>query len=293
MSKTSIVRHLKTITRDAKGIVMTCGWRTGLRWLWCILLTASECRKAGNLQPADLRMGPGPFAVVRQGARAKLAGRQVFSGIREIWVRDVYLKNNYLRIPPGALVVDLGANMGNFTALALAQHDDVRVIAVEPSLRLADNIRELLRMNGWSHRASVRRAFLGVETTVQTNVAAHPDYADAHYVSEAELLQKFDIQRIAFLKCDIEGSEFFMLDPASKLLSLTDNLAIEIHPTGGAINSFLAFLRSAGFEVGSVVYAGAGACIALCRRPDSRAAAPSRVSHPAWAARDMELQTRQ
>jgi FkbM family methyltransferase len=231
-------------------------------------------------------MGNGPFRVSRQGARAMLTGTQVFSGIREIWVRDVYLMHNYLDIPPGALVVDLGANLGNFTHLALAQHDDVRVIAVEPSLALSNSIRHTLAINGWSGRASVRRAFIGVETKVQSAIASDPDYRDAEYVSESEFLKEFDIQQIDFLKCDIEGSEFFLLEPGSKLLSLTKNLAIEIHPTGGSVAHFLKFVRSAGFDVGSLFEDATGACIALCKRPPVRASQPERpATILAWPTR--------
>lgn len=211
-------------------------------------------------------MGNGPFDVNREGARAKLTGRQVFSGIREIWVRDVYLEGNYLKIPPGSLVVDLGANMGNFTSLALAQHGDVRVIVVEPSLTLSNGIRESLRINGWGDRATVKRAFVGVKTHVQIGVAADPDYRDAEYISESALFEEFGIRRVDFLKCDIEGSEFFMLDPASKLLSIKENLAIEIHPTGGSVENFIDSIRAAGFEIGRIVEDGTGACIALCKR---------------------------
>ena len=217
-------------------------------------------------------MGCGPFTVVREGARARLTGQQVFSGIREIWVRDVYLKNNYLDIPPGALVIDLGANIGNFTSLALAQHGDVRVIAVEPSLSLSNSLRESLQINGWSNRASVKRAFLGVKTEVQVGVATDPNYRDAEYVSESAFLEEFSVKRVDFLKCDIEGSEFFLLEPGSKLLSITKNLAVEIHPTGGSVRNFLSFLRTAGFEIGSIVEDGSGACIALCKRPSARMA---------------------
>jgi FkbM family methyltransferase len=266
------VNYLKTIARDARGIAVTCGWSVALRWLWCILRTFSECLKTRNIQPADRRMGNGPFTVVRQGARAKLAGQQVFSGIREIWVRDVYLKNNYLKIPPGALVIDLGANIGNFTSLALAQHDDVRVIAVEPSLTLSNSLRKSLRLNGWSDRASVKRSFVGATTKVQISVAADPDYRDAEYVSEPAFLEEFDIQQVDFLKCDIEGSEFFLLEPGSKLLSITENLAIEVHSWGGSVATFLDFVRNAGFEIGSVVEEVTGTCIALCRKLGARVA---------------------
>lgn len=286
--------YLRTIARDAKGIAGVCGWYVAFRWLWCIVLTSHECRTVRNLQPADRRMGLGPFEVVRQGARAKLAGPQVFSGIREIWVRDVYLKDNYLRIPPRGLVIDLGANMGNFTNLALAQHGDVRVIAVEPSLMLSNIIRESLSLNGWSSRVSVKRAFVGIKTEVQFKVASDPDYRDARYVSEASFMEEFNIRRVDFLKCDIEGSEFFLAEPGSKLLSVTDNLAIEIHPAGGSVGDFLGFLRNAGFEIGSVVADASGACIALCRKPSAPTAdvadkAPA-VRNPAWQRGAEEVQ---
>jgi FkbM family methyltransferase len=278
-----MIAYVRTIARDARGIAATCGFWVTLRWLWCILVTLPEGLKVRNLQPADRLMGNGPFSVSRQGARARLAGQQVFSGIREIWVRDVYLKDDYLKIPPGALVIDLGANLGNFTSLALAQHGDVRVIAVEPSLPLANSIRESLRINGWSHRAFVKRAFVGVKTSVQVAVASDPAYSDAEYLSESAFLTEFNIEHVDFLKCDIEGSEFFLLEPESKLLSLTKNLAIELHPTGGSVAHFLDFIRSAGFEIGSVIYDGTGACIALCKRP--AVLAVRSTEGPVWRSR--------
>lgn len=264
------MNYLKTIVNDARGIAMRCGWLVALRWVWCIALTLPICIKSRNLQPADRRMGNGPFLVDRHGARARLTGQQVFSGIREIWVRDVYLKDDFLSIRKGALVVDLGANLGNFTSLALAQHNDVHVVAVEPSLSLSSSLRASASNNGWANRVAVKRAFLGLSTKAQTGVANSPDYMDVPFVTEQAFLDEFDIRRIDFLKCDIEGSEFFMLDPSSRLLSITTNLAIEIHAWGGSVSRFLQHLRDIGFEIGSVVSDATGSCIALCRRSAAR-----------------------
>jgi FkbM family methyltransferase len=263
---------LRKVFADARGIALRCGWLIALRWLFNIVLTLPACLRSRNLQPADYRMGPGPFLVSRGGTRAVLAGDQVFSGLREIWVRDVYLKNDYLKIPAGAaLVIDMGANMGNFTSLALAQHADVRVIAVEPSLSLTNILRSTAAKNGWSDRISVKRAFIGTATRTQITISDSPDYTGAPFISEQEFLDELGIQKVDFLKCDIEGSEFFLLDPASKLLSITSNLAIEIHGWGGSLSNFLDHLRRAGFEIGSVEYDSAGCCIALCKRTEQRA----------------------
>ena len=80
-------------------------------------------------------MGPGPYDVRLGAARARLFGEQVISGIREIWVRDVYLNRGILSIAPDATVVDLGANAGNFTMLALAHGSGVRCVSVEADPR--------------------------------------------------------------------------------------------------------------------------------------------------------------
>jgi hypothetical protein len=64
--------------------------------------------------------GRGPFVATRGSVRAKLAGPQVISGIREIWVGDVYLKDRFLDVARGALVVDLGACIALGRAARLA-----------------------------------------------------------------------------------------------------------------------------------------------------------------------------
>ncbi len=269
---------MKSILRDARGIASVCGSWAALRWLACVALTLPSCARRGNLQPADRLMGSGPFRVAQRGAQASLCGPQVFSGIREIWVRDVYLNHGLLSIPQGALVVDLGANIGNFTNLALAQHGDVKVIAVEPSLKLAAGLKASVGLNGWGGRVSIKRAFVGVSTRVQESAAGDVDYADAPFVSEEEFLREFQIDRVDLLKCDIEGSEFFLLAEGSRLLSMTSQLAIEIHVWGGSVPGFLEHLRRVGFEIVSVEYETSGTCIAKCRRPDANLRSPTGVT---------------
>src|ERR1700677_758847 len=123
-------RSIRIIASDFRGLCRVCGPIVALRWLLAIVLNIKACRRAGNLQPADAALGDGPFHARLRNARAILSGRQVLTGIREIWVRDPYL-NDFLSIPENATVVDLGANMGLFTTLALASGGGVRVLAVE------------------------------------------------------------------------------------------------------------------------------------------------------------------
>jgi len=265
------------IAADAAGISRVCGVPVAARWLMLTVIKLPAVLKSRNLQPADRGMGDGPFKARRARSRAILTGSQVFSNLREIWVRDVYLKDDFLSVPRDAVVVDLGANLGVFTALALAQNDSARVIAVEPSLTLLESLRKCVSANGWSERLTPIRAFIGNFTETQKAALRQgSDYADAPTISEAELISRSAITKIDLLKCDIEGSEFFLLDPDSRLLSMTDRLAIELHKWGGDIQVFLSHLTRIGFEIGSVEWAG-GCCIALCRR-NAPAASRSRVS---------------
>src|SRR6478752_8975650 len=56
---------------------------------------------------------------------------------REVWIEEVYAQSG-IRIGPEATVVDIGANIGIFSLWAAAHCEKGRVIAVEPSPRMAD-----------------------------------------------------------------------------------------------------------------------------------------------------------
>jgi FkbM family methyltransferase len=262
---------LLKIATDAAGISRVCGPSVAARWLSQIVVNFPNILKSKNLQSADRAMGSGPFEATRAKSRAILTGTQVFSNLREIWVRDVYLKDDFLAVPKNALVVDLGANLGVFSALVLAQNESVRVIAVEPSLALLESLKRCIAANGWSTRLTPIRGFIGTFTETQKAALKQgPDYSDAPTITEAELIAQSGISKIDLLKCDIEGSEFFLLEPESRLLEMTDRLAIELHKWGGDTKGFLSHLALIGFQIGHVEWAH-GSCIALCRRkvPDA------------------------
>jgi FkbM family methyltransferase len=59
----------------------------------------------------------------------------------EIFGARAYLRGG-LSIPPGAVVVDAGANIGMFTLFAHAEAPDATVLAFEPLLPLAEKLRQ-------------------------------------------------------------------------------------------------------------------------------------------------------
>jgi FkbM family methyltransferase len=239
---------LRKLISDFKGIARVCGIGTALRWLACVVVTLPSALKTRNLLAADRLMGTGPFRVQHAIGNAILTGDSAFSGLREIWVRDVYAAGGFLRIPDHGIVVDLGANMGNFSAQALAANATARLIAIEPSAPLGAKWVTTMAANGFQDRAQLCRAFIGIFTDKQRrDFDNDPAYGDAPTINEDEFLRRYAIDHIDFLKCDIEGSEFFMTERGSRLLDIADRVAIELHDFGGDPQHFLDTLEAKGF----------------------------------------------
>jgi FkbM family methyltransferase len=255
---------------DFRGIARVAGIGTALRWLGCVALTLPSALKTRNLLAADRLMGTGPFRVRHTTGTALLTGESAFSGLREIWVRDVYAGGGFLQVPDHGTVVDLGANMGNFSAQALAANATARLIAIEPSAPLGAKWATTMAANGFQDRAQLCRAFIGIFTDKQQrDFENDPAYGDAPTINEDEFLKRYAIDRIDFLKCDIEGSEFFMTESASSLLDITDRLAIELHDFGGDPQHFLDTLKQKGFADLQVDWYGRE-CIARAARAPAR-----------------------
>jgi len=193
------------------------------------------------------------------------------SGVREMYVRDCYLRGGKLAIHDGDTVVDLGANVGNFTSLALAHGDAVRVVAVEPSQALNEAFEKSVGGNpGFRSRVTLIRGFLGDPCEKQLALTRDDrNYRDADWLSEAFFLEKAGVDRIDFLKCDIEGGEFALLGPGSRLVDMTRSLAVEIHAFAGDVDALVASLHERGLVPRHRDNYPDGSCILLASRENA------------------------
>src|SRR5882762_7220432 len=168
----TIVRSLEKLSADIWGLSRIVGLSATTMWLAAICKNMPEIYRSGNLQVADRALGSGPFQVnYSDEVNFRIAGPGALSGIREMYVRDTYLRGGCLDIDDGDIVVDLGANMGNFTNLALAHGPRVKVIAVEPSHALLRSMKASLALNdGFAERVSVVQAFLGDASSMQRDL---------------------------------------------------------------------------------------------------------------------------
>ncbi len=249
---------LTKLCKDFIGLLRICGPAVALRWLFCVIFHLPGILKCRNLGPADIAMGEGPFVVTLRQYKCqfKIMGPTCVSGIREMYVRDCYLRNGWLRINPNDTLLDLGANMGNFTNLALAIDPTVRVIAVEPNINVSRVFAKSLGLNpGHAERTTLIRGILGDPCD---KIKRDENYVGAEQLTEKQLLERANISSVDFIKCDIEGGEFELLKRESKLLAMATAIACEVHADGGDMNSLLATVKACGFSMGPTEYAANG-----------------------------------
>ncbi|MEM6334246.1 MAG: FkbM family methyltransferase [Planctomycetota bacterium] len=256
------------VLSDAWGLSRTCGLSVGVSFIWNGLMSLPAVVKRRSMQPVAERMGPGPFTARLRGYEAKLFGRRIVNSVTEIWVRDVYTGGGFLSFPKGATVLDLGANRGVFTMLALSSSPTAEVTAVEVDPKYNDERSKMLELNGWGDRLRLVPAFIGPpspltdELVAKIRACGHP----AEVLTEGELLERMGAERIDFVKCDIEGSEYGLLHEQSELLRRTDRLAIELHTNVGDGDGFIAMLERLGFET-RVVHRIGETILLNARRP--------------------------
>lgn len=160
--------------------------------------------------------------------------------IREVWVDDVYrvrgLDKQRWRDRP---VVDLGANIGAFTLLALT-YNAASVVSIEPHPANAAVLTENVLAHGRGERVHpLQLAVAGVSGATVPLAGVH---GEAHLgggaggtettvqVQTVTLADALPPGRVGFLKCDIEGGEYeAFLGADSSVLDRIDRIAMEWH----------------------------------------------------------------
>jgi FkbM family methyltransferase len=160
----------------------------------------------------------------------------------QLFVRDeLSFLNSMSRL---RTVVDLGANVGYFSAYVLSRFQSVNVIAVEPDPQNAEVCRSNLKPYGeravvregaaWFERGRLvlsRGTFRdGREWASAVRNAEAGETCDIEAWDMPTLLQTCNAECVDLLKIDIEGSEAAVFSfGADKWLSSVRNLCIEIH----------------------------------------------------------------
>jgi FkbM family methyltransferase len=180
--------------------------------------------------------------------------------LETLW--QIHFHHVYPLRPSDEVIVDAGANIGLFTCWAAARNPHARIVAVEPSERNFNRLREHVRLNRLDSRVTALPVALSATTgTVwlaecssasQMRHVAPSESAGAEAtpaVSLAELLERLPYDRIDFLKVDIEGSEYgaLMSGPADQFQRIR-RISVEYHlPPPGSGYSKDALIRHLSF----------------------------------------------
>ena len=212
-----------------------------------------------------LRLKASPFiAISADGIKLELRPRRGESfTFFENLVRQDYLKNG-VALYPGAIVIDVGANIGSFTLLAASIVGvNGRVYAFEPVSETFARLERNISLNRTGHIVvPCREAVGGKEGSITINTHEKSAYASAtssvRCPSETArcstvqgMIERYRLERVNFLKVDCEGCEyeiFRSMTPSTA--SKIGQIAMEVHPTDGESEDALeAALRDLGFSV--------------------------------------------
>jgi FkbM family methyltransferase len=234
--------------------VLASRWRNRLRYLfsgplvyrnwWAMLLP-----KFGVSVVLELRNG------VRYLVRA---GKTDLGVVNEAAILNPYLGPGYLVLPEDGIVVDVGANIGDFTLQSARLCPRGRVIAVEP---LSEHIRMIAvqaLLNGVDNVTCVHAALGNREGEVDIHIDA--GHSSAYWggrktervrlTTLPRLIREVGIDHVALLKLDCEGAEWDILRAAEEVLPQIQQICMEFHRMRGRTPENLAsWLRERGFEV--------------------------------------------
>jgi len=173
----------------------------------------------------------------------------------------------------GMTLVDVGANVGLYSALAIKQGGG-KVLAIEPLPETFAFLQKTLAANATSSTVICENVAAGCEKGTLT-LHCNPDnkgdnrlYPDPMLAHRREvpvetlddLCELHSIPHVDFLKIDVQGAEWLVIDGASRILSrspgcilMTEFWPDGIRKSGGDPRAYLNALASAGFELSELV----------------------------------------
>jgi hypothetical protein len=244
-----LTKLLRNFPVESAGVL---GGRGYVRLLCSLAGALPTVLRDGTLTEVDRRMGSRPWRVRFKGSAfvvdcpffdartAAFDPSYSFGLIRELFIRNCYLRDLPRGIEACDVVVDCGANRGLFSLYAATRAQ--RVIAVEAQPAFADMIRASMAFNGLTNY-EVDEVFVGGGGAL----ANHAGLATTHTDIDA-LMGRHEIKAIDFLKLDIEGSEYELFRDAAWLKSVK-RLSMEVHCQFGSPDTIVSALRAHGFMV--------------------------------------------
>lgn len=175
-------------------------------------------------------------------------------------------------LPENPVVIDIGANFGIYSILIASFCSDSQVHSFEPVPHTASLLRSNVERNGVDERITINNVAVGSEsgkfliTTdryagnyLLTNKNYNGNAEEVSIIRLDDYVAQKGLNRIDFIKCDVEGAEFLVMKGASHVLaSLRPIVMLEIAEEwtrrfGFSSDDIKAFMCDAGYECKSAV----------------------------------------
>jgi len=242
-------------------------------WLWEISVFVSRWRNRLHYLSAAPRLyknwwarplpklGIGIVLELRNGLRYLVRpGTTDLAVLNEAVLRNSYLSAGYVKLQEDAVVVDVGANIGDFTIQVAALCPRGRIYAIEPISHNARMIQLNSLLNGMSNITVLTVALGCGEGDIAIHLAG--SQSSGHFFSDRRpketvrqitlqrLMRECSIERIDLLKLDCEGAEWDILPSCGELFPRIDQICMEFHPREDWTGARLAaWLRDFGYQV--------------------------------------------
>ena len=224
-------------------VFRVCGVGVGMRMLAVTVAALPRIVRTRTLRSVDAEMSRlCPPVRLRDGWTRWQ--RVDFGIFRDIMFRRVYEPDAAFVPRSGDTVVDLGANDGVFSVLTAKAIGHGRVIAVEAQADECALIARHAQMNSVAAIVTPVHGFVGAG-----GVLARADSESVPALDLDVLFELMQIEHVALMKIDIEGSEFALFEAPGAWLASVDRIAMEAHPPHGDVASLCLRLRRAGFSV--------------------------------------------
>jgi FkbM family methyltransferase len=161
--------------------------------------------------------------------------------IDELILEKCYFPDHTFEIKDDYVVIDAGSNIGTFSIFSACYCPNGKVISVEADKydykRLVENIEansfsniETLNMALTEKTGEVFFSDCSVRDDTLSDNKKQPYFysGKCESITLQDIIKKFDLKKIDFLKLDIEGSEFKIFDDV-EWLNLVKIISMEVH----------------------------------------------------------------
>jgi FkbM family methyltransferase len=240
-----------------------------MMWALQVLLSRWRCRvKYALALPfvyrnwwalARLRSGVAVVLELRCGLRFHVRPCTGDLGVlNEAFILNPYLSSGHIDVPVHAVVMDIGAHIGDFSVQVAQRCPTGRVIAIEPLEEHVRILKSHVTMNGCAHVTCVHSAVGAVEGTTELKVdgAQSRRHSGSGLVEKvrqttlARLMDEHNVPHLDLLKLDCEGAEWDILPASEQVLPRIRQICMEYHNERGWTSERLAsWLRDRGYRV--------------------------------------------